>query len=75
MKEHNLYKAMQALEEESNMCLYRYSKELSFLRQMILDGLWDDVENFLEMTQIRDKMMTIGGVGDGQNHIAFVIGK
>jgi len=47
---------MQSLEEESRMNLFRYSKELSFMRQMILEGLWDDVENFLEITHIRDKI-------------------
>lgn len=62
-----MFKAFQALEEESSTCLYRYSKELSFLRSLILEGQWDDVENFLEMTQIREKIDT--------NQIAFVIGR
>ena len=43
------------MEEETSLSLYRYSKELGFLRQLILEGLWDDVENFLELSQIRDK--------------------
>jgi hypothetical protein len=57
-----------ALEEESGLSLYRYSKELGFLRQLILDGLWDDVENFLELSQIRDKQ-------PDYNLLLFQIGK
>jgi hypothetical protein len=56
------------LEEEAQQSLYRYSKELGFLRQLILDGLWDDVENFLELSQIRDKQ-------PDYNQLLFQIGK
>lgn len=34
---------------------------------MILEGLWDDVENFLELSQIRDKI--------NYREVSFLIGK
>ena len=68
MKEQNLCKSLIALEEETGLSLYRYSKELGFLRQLILEGLWDDVENFLELSQIRDKQPDYG-------QLLFQIGK
>ena len=37
------------------------------MRHLILEGQWDDVENFLEMSQIREKVDT--------NQIAFIIGR
>lgn len=39
---------MLALEEETGLNLFRYGKEISFLRALILEGQWNDVENFLK---------------------------
>ena len=30
------------------MTIYQYNRELSFLRQLIIDGQWDDAEEFLK---------------------------
>lgn len=48
-----MLKAMISLEEETGESLFRYSKEIGFLRQLILDGNWDNVEQFLEISKIR----------------------
>jgi hypothetical protein len=55
------------LEEESGINLIRYGQEMTFIRQLILDGNWSDVENFLELSQIRDKI--------DYNSIIFHLGK
>lgn len=39
---------MLALEEESHLTLFHYSKELIFLRSLILEGHWADAENYLK---------------------------
>ena len=49
-------KTMIAMEEETNVSLYRYGKEIAFLRQLILEGQWENVENFLKPAQIRSKI-------------------
>lgn len=48
LREHNLLSTMLALEKESNISLFKYSNEISVLRQMILDGNWAQVENLLK---------------------------
>jgi len=39
-REHNMLSAMLALEKESALSLFKYSDEIAFLRQLILDGNW-----------------------------------
>ena len=56
LREQNLLKSMLSLEEETGICLFRYGKEIAFLRQLILEGQWVDVENFLKPAQIRSKI-------------------
>lgn len=58
---------MLSLEEESSICLFKYGKEIGFIRQLILDGNWDDLENFFDSAQLRDKI--------DYNQIAFQIGR
>jgi|LauGreDrversion4_2_1035121.scaffolds.fasta_scaffold67367_3 hypothetical protein len=58
---------MLTLEEEAGISLFKYGKEIQFIRQLILDGCWDDLENFLDISQLRDKI--------DYNQIAFYVGK
>eukprot|EP01022_Parablepharisma_sp_SALTPOND_P028474 TRINITY_DN71019_c1_g1_i1.p1 TRINITY_DN71019_c1_g1~~TRINITY_DN71019_c1_g1_i1.p1 ORF type:complete len:497 (+),score=67.21 TRINITY_DN71019_c1_g1_i1:1903-3393(+) len=53
LKEHGLIKSMIALESETNVKLAQYGKEITFFRQLILDGQWEDAENFLNPLKIR----------------------
>jgi hypothetical protein len=39
-REHNMLSAMLALEKEAALSLFKYSDEIAFLRQLILDGNW-----------------------------------
>jgi len=48
LREHNLMTTMLALEKETGLCLFKYSSEIRVLRQMILDGNWNQVENLLK---------------------------
>jgi hypothetical protein len=47
---------MLSLEEESGLCLFKYGNEINFIRQLILDGNWEDLEQFFEISQLRDKI-------------------
>ena len=58
---------MLSLEEESGIALYKYGNEVNFIRQLVLDGLWEDLENFFDISQLRDKL--------DYNLIAFTVGK
>jgi len=58
---------MLSLEEEAGISLYKYGNEIAFIRQLVLEGLWDDLENFFDISQLRDKL--------DYNLIAFTIGK
>ena len=58
---------MLSLEEESGLCLFKYGNEINFIRQLILDGNWEDLEQFFEISQLRDKI--------DFNQIQFLIGK
>ena len=53
LREHNLLSTMLALEKESNLSLFKYSKEINVLRQMILDGNWPQVENLLKAVAVK----------------------
>ena len=41
MHEHNLLTAMLALEKDASLSLFKYSDEIAFLRQLILEGTWN----------------------------------
>ena len=58
---------MLSLEEESGLCLFKCGNEINFIRQLILDGNWEDLEQFFEISQLRDKI--------DFNQISFLIGK
>ena len=53
LKEHGLVKSMLALESETKLRLSQYGKEISFFRQLIVEGQWEDAENFLNPLKIR----------------------
>jgi len=47
-REHNLLSSMLTLEQEAGLSLFKYSNEIMFLRQLILDGNWPQVEGLLK---------------------------
>lgn len=49
-----LFKALLALEEETDLQLYSYGTEMKFFRQLIIDGQWEDAENFLQPLKIKN---------------------
>lgn len=48
MKSQQLYKTLISLEEDTGIDLFNYNKEITFLRQLVLDGQWTDAEEFLK---------------------------
>ena len=38
LKEHNMLSSLLMLEKESSLALFKYSKEIQFLRNLILEG-------------------------------------
>jgi hypothetical protein len=40
LSEHNLTASLLALEKETQLSLFKYSNEITFLRSLILDGNW-----------------------------------
>jgi hypothetical protein len=55
LNEQNLTSTMLALEQETEISLFKYSQEISFLRQLILDGNWEQVENLLKAVSRKGK--------------------
>jgi hypothetical protein len=41
---------MLSLEEESGINLFKYGSEINFVRQLILDGNWEDLEHFFDIS-------------------------
>ena len=48
LREHNMIKSLITLENESQISLIKYSKEQSFLRNLILEGQWNDADVFIK---------------------------
>jgi hypothetical protein len=48
LRSENFNKTLVTFESETGLTLNNYNKELSFLRQLILDGQWSDAEEFLK---------------------------
>ena len=55
LHEHGLVQAFYALEQEAELSLFKYSQEISFLRQLILEGSWAQVENLLKAVSRKGK--------------------
>jgi len=53
LKEHGYIKSMISLESETNVKLAQYGKEITFFRQLIIEGQWEDAENFLKPLKVR----------------------
>jgi WD40 repeat protein len=53
LRQHNFIHAMHALEQESLTTLDTYGQEISFLRNLVLEGAWDDVVAFLKPFEAR----------------------
>lgn len=47
----NLIQSYLTIEKETSVSLFNYNKELSFLRKLIIDGLWDECIKFLKPLQ------------------------
>lgn len=47
LREHNMIGSLFQVEKEANVQLYKYSKELSFLQNLVLEGQWEDLESFV----------------------------
>ena len=47
LKSENLNKTLISLEQETNISLFSYNQELLFLRKLILEGQWQESEDFL----------------------------
>jgi len=48
LREHNMLSSLNSLEKETQVSLYKYGKELTFMRSLILDGSWVDAEAFVK---------------------------
>lgn len=48
-----LYKSLLAIEEETELGLYSYPKEIKFFRNLIIEGQWEDAENFLQPLKLK----------------------
>lgn len=48
LREHNMLNSLVTLEKESQVSLFKYGKELTFLRGLIVDGSWSDAEAFIK---------------------------
>ena len=55
LREHNLISSMLQLEQEADVSLYKYSQEITFLRQLILEGNWQQVEQLLKAVSRQGK--------------------
>ena len=47
LRNENFDKTLIALEQETSLSLFTYNQELTFLRKLIIDGQWKEVEEFL----------------------------
>ena len=55
LSEHNLVGSMLALENEAKTSLYCYSQEITFLRALMLEGNWQQIEHLLHAVASKGK--------------------
>ena len=48
LKSNGYIESMRCLEHESGLTVDNYGNDMDFLRNLILDGQWDDAENFVQ---------------------------
>jgi hypothetical protein len=54
-QEMGLVSTMLTLEQETDISLFKYSQEIQFLRQLVLEGNWAQVENLLKAISRKGK--------------------
>ena len=60
LREHNLLSSMLAVEQETGLSLFKYSNEIHFLRQLILEGNWSQVESLLKAVAAKGNKFELG---------------
>jgi len=70
LNEHKMLKSLIALENESQLSLFKYSKEQSFLRNLILEGQWHDADTFIK-TMFENSVLATSSVGGMQSINVF----
>jgi hypothetical protein len=55
LRENGYLASMLSLEQESNLSLFKYSQDISFFRQLILEGNWPQVEQLLKAVSRKGK--------------------
>ena len=75
LREHNMLSSLIAIEKESQMSLYKYSKEIHFLRNLILDGQWEDADIFIKTIFEKSLGPEDDGFGEAINQINYQIKK
>lgn len=48
LRDHNMLSSLLTLEKEAQLSLYKYPKEIQFLRNLILEGQWNDADGFIK---------------------------
>ena len=48
LREHNMLNSLIAIEKEPQVSLFKYCKELTFLRNLIIEASWSDAEAFIK---------------------------
>jgi hypothetical protein len=75
LREHNMLSSLIAIEKESQMSLYKYSKEIHFLRNLVLDGQWEDADIFIKTIFEKSLGPEDDGFGEAINQINYQIKK
>ena len=50
----DLIDSLITIEKETKLSIFSYNKELSFLRKLIIEGNWEEAENFLLPLKVND---------------------
>ena len=66
LREHNMVESLTTLEKEAQMSLFKYSKEVQFLKDLILDGQWNDADGFIKT--IFENLLS-GSPNNGANNL------
>ncbi|CAI2387000.1 unnamed protein product [Moneuplotes crassus] len=53
LQRNKLFRSLLSLETETQIELYKYSKEIKFFRNLIIEGQWEDAENFLQPLKLK----------------------
>ena len=59
-REHNLLSSMLALEKEATVSLFKYSDDIQFLRELVLDGNWPQVESLCKAVSRQGSKFDLG---------------